>query len=346
MNFKKLELYGFKSFADKTVIEFDNGMTGIVGPNGCGKSNIADSVRWVLGEQSAKLLRGASMKDVIFGGTERRKQMSFCEVSLYFSNDDHEIPLDYKEIVISRKLYRDGTSEYLLNKNVVRLKQIVDILHDIGIGKEGYSIIGQGKVEEILSAKPDDRRAIFEEAAGVAKFKQRKVEAERKLLRTHDYLLRLNDIILELENQLKPLEKQAEAAKKFLQYRDELKHFELNNYIYQHDNVAGAKAKIDDKIRVFTEELTLKNNELEKNNTEYNEYFENSKVIDIILKELHQKELEVSVGLEREKSSQSLLEQRIAHIESQCAEIQFESEQVSAALESVRAALSDASKDK
>ena len=158
MNFKKLEIFGFKSFADKLEIKFDSGVTGIVGPNGCGKSNVADSIRWVMGEQSAKLLRGSQMMDVVFNGTEKRKSLSFCEVSLFFDNTSKIFPVDYNEIVVTRKLYRSGESEYSLNKNVCRLKDIVDLLRDCGVGREGYSIIGQGRIDEILSAKPEERR--------------------------------------------------------------------------------------------------------------------------------------------------------------------------------------------
>ena len=174
MKFKKLEVAGFKSFADKLEVKFGAGITAIVGPNGCGKSNVADSIRWVLGEQSAKLLRGSSMQDVIFNGTEKRKSLSFCEVSLVFDNTEKLFPtLDYNEVVISRKLYRSGESEYLVNKTVCRLKDIVDLLRDAGMGREGYSIIGQGRIDELLSSKPEDRREIFEEAAGISKFKAR-----------------------------------------------------------------------------------------------------------------------------------------------------------------------------
>ena len=203
-----MEVYGFKSFADKLEIKFESGVTGIVGPNGCGKSNVADAIRWVLGEQSAKALRGSSMQDVIFNGTENRKSQSFCEVSLYFDNTYKIFPIEYNEVVLSRKLYRSGESEYAINKTPCRLKDIVDLLRDSGLGKESYSIIGQGRIDELLSAKPEDRRSVFEEAAGISKFKSRKVDAERKLARTHDNLTRINDIIYELERQLGPLAKQ------------------------------------------------------------------------------------------------------------------------------------------
>jgi len=194
MNFKKIELAGFKSFADKIEIKLESGVTAIVGPNGCGKSNVADAIRWVLGEQSSKNLRGNSMQDVIFNGTERRKSLSYCEVTLTFDNTDRYFNYDYDEVAITRKLYRSGESAYLINRNDCRLKDIINLLYDSGIGKDGYSIIGQGKVEQIISSKPEDRRSIFEDAAGISKFKSRKVEAERRLERTRENIARVNDI--------------------------------------------------------------------------------------------------------------------------------------------------------
>ena len=183
MKLKKLELYGFKSFAQRTEIVFDEGITGIVGPNGSGKSNIGDAVRWVLGEQSAKTLRGASMSDVIFNGTQKRKPLSYCEVSLVFDNDDHALAMEAAEVMVTRRVYRNGESEYYLNRTACRLKDVVDLFRDTGIGKEGYSIIGQGRIDEILSRKSEDRRQVFEEAAGIVKFKARKEEADKKLQR-------------------------------------------------------------------------------------------------------------------------------------------------------------------
>ncbi len=231
MNFEKVELYGFKSFADKAEIKFGNGITAIVGPNGCGKSNVADAIRWVLGEQSAKTLRGSSMQDVIFSGTQNRRSLSYCEVSLFFDNTTRIFDLDYNEVIITRKLFRSGESEYYINKQPSRLRDIVELLHQCGIGKEGYTIIGQGKVEEIMSAKPEDRRMIFEEATGIAHFKTRKNESERKLDRTHENICRYNDILSEIENQLGPLERQAEKAKEFNELSAELKYHELNTYV-------------------------------------------------------------------------------------------------------------------
>ena len=206
MRLKKLELYGFKSFAQRTEIVFGEGITGIVGPNGSGKSNIGDAVRWVLGEQSAKTLRGASMSDVIFNGTQKRKPLSYCEVSLVFENDDRALNMDFAEVMVTRRVYRTGESEYYLNRAACRLKDIIDLFRDTGIGKEGYSIIGQGRIDEILSRRGEDRRQIFEEAAGIVKFKARKEEADKKLQRTLENAERVDDIREELNRQLKPLE--------------------------------------------------------------------------------------------------------------------------------------------
>ena len=198
MRLKKLELYGFKSFAQRTEIVFNEGITAIVGPNGSGKSNIGDAVRWVLGEQSAKTLRGASMQDVIFSGTQTRKPLSYCEVSLIFDNEDHTLPLEYAEVMVTRRVYRSGESEYFLNRSSCRLKDVIDLFRDTGIGKEGYSIIGQGRIDEILSRKGEDRRLVCEEAAGIVKFKARKEEADRKLNRTLENMTRVDDILDEL----------------------------------------------------------------------------------------------------------------------------------------------------
>ena len=244
MIFKKIELAGFKSFADKKDIIFEDGVTAIVGPNGCGKSNVADAIRWVLGEQSSKMLRGKNMQDVIFKGTEKRKSLSYCEVSLFFDNTTRVFNLDIDEIVITRKLYRSGNSDYLLNNNNVRLKDITDLLHDSGIGKEGYSIIGQGRVEQIINSKPEDRRGIFEEAAGVAKFKAKKRETELKLERVRENLTRQSDIMKEVERQIGPLKKQSEDAKKCLELKHNLRHHEINTYIAQYDSTHDIKQNI------------------------------------------------------------------------------------------------------
>ena len=317
MNFEKVELFGFKSFADKAEIKFGNGITGIVGPNGCGKSNVADAIRWVLGEQSAKTLRGSSMQDVIFSGTQNRKSLSYCEVSLYFDNSTHIFNLDYNEVIITRKLFRSGESEYYINKQQARLKDIVDLLRECGIGKEGYTIIGQGKVEEIMSAKPEDRRAIFEEATGIAKFKSRKAESERKLDRTRENIVRYSDILSEIENQLGPLERQAEKAKEFNELSEQLKFHELNTYIYKVDGVASAKGKIADRINGLNEEAALKKDDLDAAQAEGEKILADIDGADIKLKSLNDELADRRVGMEKSSGARQLFEQRISYLSGQ-----------------------------
>lgn len=248
MKLKKLELYGFKSFAQRTEIVFDEGITGIVGPNGSGKSNIGDAVRWVLGEQSAKTLRGASMSDVIFNGTQKRKPLSYCEVSLVFDNDDHALAMEAAEVMVTRRVYRNGESEYYLNRTACRLKDVVDLFRDTGIGKEGYSIIGQGRIDEILSRKSEDRRQVFEEAAGIVKFKARKEEADKKLQRTLENLERVDDILDELTKRLKPLEEQSRNARVYLELSTELKALDLNLFLIRSDRARARLSKLESEL--------------------------------------------------------------------------------------------------
>ena len=317
MNFEKVEIYGFKSFADKAEIKFGDGITGIVGPNGCGKSNVADAIRWVLGEQSAKSLRGSSMQDVIFSGTQGRKSLSYCEVSLYFDNSSRMFSIDYNEVIITRKLFRSGESEYYINKQPARLRDIVELLHECGIGKEGYTIIGQGKVEEIMSAKPEDRRMIFEEATGIAKFKTRKNESERKLDRTHENLVRYIDILSEIENQLAPLERQAAKAKEFNELSAELKHHELNTYIAKVDGVESAKGKINLRIKGLDEQTALRNQEFSDAQREYDKIFSDINEADDRLRKLNDELLEKRVGMEKSSGAKQLYEQKISYLKSQ-----------------------------
>lgn len=248
MKLKKLELYGFKSFAQRTEIVFDEGITGIVGPNGSGKSNIGDAVRWVLGEQSAKTLRGASMSDVIFNGTQKRKPLSYCEVSLVFDNDDHALAMEAAEVMVTRRVYRNGESEYYLNRTACRLKDVVDLFRDTGIGKEGYSIIGQGRIDEILSRKSEDRRQVFEEAAGIVKFKARKEEADKKLQRTLENLERVDDILDELMKRLKPLEEQSRNARVYLELSTELKDLDLNLFLIRSDRARARLSELESEL--------------------------------------------------------------------------------------------------
>ncbi len=249
MRLKKLELYGFKSFAQRTEIVFNEGITAIVGPNGSGKSNIGDAVRWVLGEQSAKTLRGASMQDVIFSGTQKRKPLSYCEVSLVFDNEDHFLPLEYSEVMVTRRVYRSGESEYYLNRSSCRLKDVVDLFRDTGIGKEGYSIIGQGRIDEILSRKGEDRRQVFEEAAGIVKFKARKEEADRKLARTMENMARVDDILDELKRQISPLEEQSRNARVYMKLAEELKELDLNLFLVRSDRMEAKLRDYDGDIQ-------------------------------------------------------------------------------------------------
>ncbi|HCO62318.1 MAG TPA: hypothetical protein DIT49_02510, partial [Clostridiales bacterium] len=233
MYLKALEIQGFKSFADKTVLSFGEDITAIVGPNGSGKSNIADAIRWVMGEQSTRTLRGSKMEDVIFDGTAKRKGLGFAEVSLVLDNTDHIFPREETEVAITRRYYRSGESEYYINRHSCRLRDINELLMDTGLGREGYSIIGQGRIDEILSIKSADRREVFEEAAGISRFRHRKEEAERKLERTQDNLVRINDKISELELQVEPLRVQAEKTRQYLRYREELRGLEVSVWMAQ-----------------------------------------------------------------------------------------------------------------
>ena len=312
MNFKEVQLVGFKSFADKTSIKFDDGVTCIVGPNGCGKSNVADAVRWVLGEQSAKNLRGSSMQDVIFGGTETRRQLSYCEVTLVFDNSTKLFDVEYDEVALTRRLYRSGDSEYLLNMQPCRLKDIVALLHGVGIGKEGYSIIGQGKVEQIMNAKPEDRRAIFEEATGVMKFKTQKGEIERKLENAKDNLTVFVQRMDEAEKQLKPLEKQAETAKKYREYSSSLKYEEVNTYLARCENFEHETSKHRKRIAEADEQLTAIESELEEVDEKEARAFESAAEQDESLRDLNDKLRVFEVGLEHKSGEARVLGERIS----------------------------------
>ena len=255
MYLKSIEVQGFKSFAHKIKFDFHNGITGIVGPNGSGKSNVADAVRWVLGEQRVKQLRGGSMQDVIFSGTENRKPLSYASVAITLDNSDHQLPIDYEEVTVARRLYRSGESEYLINGSLCRLKDVNELFYDTGIGKEGYSIIGQGQIDRILSGKPEERRELFDEAAGIVKFKRRKNLSVKKLEEEQQNLLRVNDILAELEKQITPLEKQAETAREYLRKKEELKTYDINMFLLETARIREQIQGIEGKLAATRQEL-------------------------------------------------------------------------------------------
>ena len=259
MYLKRIEVQGFKSFANKITFQFHNGITGIVGPNGSGKSNVADAVRWVLGEQRIKQLRGASMQDVIFSGTESRKPLSYAYVAITLDNSDHQLSIDYDEVTVARRLYRSGESEYLINGAACRLKDVNELFYDTGIGKEGYSIIGQGQIDKILSGKPEEKRELFDEAAGIVKFKRRKAAAQKKLEDEKQNLVRVSDILSELEKQVEPLSKQSEKAKVYLKKKEELKALDVNMFLLENNRIKEQLEKVEESLGVAQEELEASN---------------------------------------------------------------------------------------
>ncbi len=293
MYLKNIEVYGFKSFANKINFEFHNGITGIVGPNGSGKSNVADAVRWVLGEQSAKQLRGANMQDVIFSGTELRKPMGYAYVAITLDNSDHKLPVEYEEVTVSRRVYRSGESEYLINGISCRLKDVYEMFYDTGVGKEGYSIIGQGQIDKILSGKPEERRELFDEAAGIVKFKKKKAASVKKLESERQNLVRVSDILSEKEKQVGPLKEQSDVAKVYLEKKDKLKSLDINLFLIDSERT---KKEMDDyaqKLELAEEELEKARAESDKTNAEYESLSDSIK------------ELEDSIQKKREELSHS-----------------------------------------
>ena len=264
MYLKRLEMQGFKSFADKTTLEFMPGITSVIGPNGSGKSNIVDSIKWILGEQSMKSLRGGKSSDIIFAGTQNRKSLGYAEASLIFDNTDGGLPIEYTEVTVTRKIYRSGETGYFINKVPCRLKDILELFMDTGIGKDGYSIIGQGKIDEILSNKSEDRRNVFEEAAGIVKYKTRKEESEKKLEHTKLNLLRINDILTEIETNLDPLKEQSDKAKKFLDLKQELKTIEVGLFVYNIEKYKKDLEKVSEDIDIMKSNCNLEEGKLEK----------------------------------------------------------------------------------
>lgn len=269
MYLKSIEVHGFKSFANKMVLDFHNGITGIVGPNGSGKSNVADAVRWVLGEQSAKQLRGASMQDVIFSGTESRKPLSYAYVAITMDNSDHKLDIDFEEVTVARRVYRSGESEYLLNGSSCRLKDVHELFYDTGIGKEGYSIIGQGQIEKILNGRPEERRELFDEAAGIVKYKRRKVTAQKKLENQRENLVRVNDILTELERQVGPLERQSEKARIYLKKKEELKTYDVNMFLLELERIETQAQQVQSNYQVADNQLGETKDNFEQIKAEY-----------------------------------------------------------------------------
>lgn len=321
MYFKKIEIYGFKSFADKLNIEFGDGITAIVGPNGCGKSNVADSIRWALGEQSPKSLRGSSMSDVIFNGTADRKSLSYCEVLLYFDNVDKIFDINFDEVVISRKLYRSGESEYAINKTPCRLKDITSILHNSGFGRDSYAIIGQGRIDEILSAKPENRRGIFEDAAGISKYKQTKIDNERKLVRVEDKLTTAVAILNELQNNLEPLSQQAEKAQKFFELKKRQRVLDINNYLVLYESAESKKKAVQKDLNSINFEITSRQKIYDLKYKEYIDAMDYSSRLDTDIKQLNEERLALSLKLERAESEQKLIKEKINYLRTQNARL-------------------------
>ena len=310
MYLKSLEVHGFKSFANKIVFDFHNGITGIVGPNGSGKSNVADAVRWVLGEQSTKQLRGSSMQDVIFAGTENRKPLSYAYVAITLDNSDHQLAIDFEEVTIARRLYRSGESEYLINGNVCRLKEVTELFYDTGIGKEGYSIIGQGQIDRILSGKPEERRELFDEAAGIVKFKKRKATAQKKLDNERENLVRVNDILAELERQVGPLERQSEKAKVYLKKKAELKDYDVNMFLLEMERIERDEKELSGKHRIASDEM-------EETNAAYEKIKEEYEALEVAMKDMDEKIESIRENISTATVTKEKLESQIQVLQEQ-----------------------------
>ena len=315
MYLKSIEVQGFKSFAHKLTFDFHPGITGIVGPNGSGKSNVADAVRWVLGEQSAKQLRGGSMQDVIFAGTESRKPQGFASVAITLDNSDHCLDIDFEEVTVTRRLYRSGESEYLINNSQVRLRDINEIFYDTGIGKEGYSIIGQGQIEKILSGKPDERRELFDEAAGIVKFKRRKAASLKKLAEEQQNLLRVNDILKELTSQLEPLRKQSESAKIYLDKKEQLKELEVNYFLLEQEYTDTELAGIAEKSGIAGADLQETTAAFEATKAEYDQLEQQIEAIDNRISDLQKEASESALRRQTLSGNTEILREQIRTIE-------------------------------
>ena len=311
MYLKNIEVHGFKSFAQKINFEFHNGITGIVGPNGSGKSNVGDAVRWVLGEQSAKQLRGGNMQDVIFSGTELRKPLSFASVAITLDNSDHKLPVEFNEVTVTRRLYRSGESEYLINGSNCRLKDIQEMFYDTGIGKEGYSIIGQGQIDKILSGKPEDRRELFDEAAGIVKFKRRKNTTIKKLDEERQNLVRVTDILTELTRQLEPLEKQSETAKIYLAKREELRELDVNLFLLDYDHTGKLLEELEEKLENTEAELKDTKEAYEQTKVEYERLEQELEELNGRLEELKERQQQNALTRQQHEGQIQVLEEQI-----------------------------------
>ena len=330
MYLKSIEVQGFKSFANKIVFDFHNGITGIVGPNGSGKSNVADAVRWVLGEQRVKQLRGGTMQDVIFAGTENRRPLSYAYVAITLDNSDHQLAIDYEEVTVSRRLYRSGESEYLINGAACRLKDINELFYDTGIGKEGYSIIGQGQIDRILSSKPEESRELFDEATGIVKFKRRKNTAQKKLEDEKQNIVRINDILAELEKQLGPLEKQSAVAREYLKKKEALKLYDVNMFLLETGRVQRAITELETKIGDADREL--------KETTEQYEKIKKEHVrIEEELEELNRRLDETKEAASRAGLGRQQLEGQIEVLKEQIHSVQQGGEQLEGRLKNIAA---------
>lgn len=312
MFLKKIELQGFKSFADKTKIEFESGITGVVGPNGSGKSNISDAIRWVLGEQSVKSLRGSKMEDVVFAGTTKRKPQGFAEVTLVLDNTQKDLPIDYSEVSVTRRVFRSGESEYYINKNSCRLKDIKELFMDTGVGKDGYSIIGQGRIDEILSSKSEDRRNIFEEAAGIVKYKSRKEEAEKKLEKTEENLIRINDIVNELEKQIGPLETQSMKAKEYKELTKELKNLQISLYVEEIMKIKNELKQIEEQKDISNKQLEIKQEQKLQLDNKYNLIKREIEKMNLNIEKINSNKFDVKSQIEKKKNEINLIKEKIS----------------------------------
>ncbi len=313
MRLKNIEMQGFKSFADKIYLDFNPGITAIVGPNGSGKSNISDAIRWVMGEQSIKSLRGSRMEDVIFSGTEARKALGFAEVTLTLDNSDHYFHLDFPEITVTRRVYRSGEGEYYINKTLCRLKDIHELFMDTGLGRDGYSIIGQGKIDNVLSTKSEDRRQLFEEAAGISKYKYRKLEAERKLLQTTENLTRVADILTELEGQLGPLERQSEKARRYLVLRDEMRSLDITVSVINAEKAKKELGGLNQSISLLSEQIAGIKEELDRTDAEISAMYDQTQEYDQKMEECREADKLTLELMNDAKNKSSLLVNDISH---------------------------------